>query len=241
METKKTVRVIFIFILAALAVFGLILFFNNHIEEKQDLLEASEMKTESELSGNQQSYAAANFPVISEDDFVSGNGNSLDIIVYEDYGDVFSADFADVLKQARAEFGDRVRLAYRPFNFSHTDLSDEAAQAVGCAFTQGKGEEFRDMLFQSVHANQLNAEKLNSLAGEIGLNQEDFQGCLTNPEKKERIGKLSLDAGNFSVYGAPTVFVGDEMIVGARPYEAFVDSNGDEIEGLKQVIERQLK
>ena len=52
---------------------------------------------------------------------------------------------------------------------------------------------------------------------------------------------MFLAAANFSVYGAPTVFIGEEMIVGARPYSNFTDSNGDEIEGLKQVIARQLK
>jgi protein-disulfide isomerase len=239
METKKTVRVILIFIIATLVVFSLILFFNNHLEEKGQSL--TPVENSLEIAGGHQSYVAVNMPIINDDDCLSGHGDDLDIIVYEDCGDIFSADFYDSLEQARLDFGDKIRIAYRPFNFNHTDLSSAAAVAVRCAFDQGKGDDFRGKLFQAVRANQFNHDKLSALAGEIGLNQEDFQECLTNPQKKEKIEKMFLAAANFSVYGAPTVFIGEEMIVGARPYNNFTDSNGDEIEGLKQVIARQLK
>jgi len=239
MEAKKTVKIIFIVIVAAIVIFGLILFFNNHLENKVAVSESAAEISES--VGDQQSYIAAVKPVVSDDDFVSGANGDLTVIVYEDYGDAFSANFAASLEKARLDFSKRLKFVYRPFNVAHTDLSAAAALALACAVDQGKGELLRDKIFQAVRANQLNLEKLKDLAALSELNGENFQSCLTNSEKKEKIDKLSVEAVNFSVYGAPTVFVGDEMIVGARPYDTFIDSNGDEIEGLKQVIERQLK
>lgn len=239
MEAKKTVKIVLILIIAAVAIFSLILFLNNHIESKEQAVAPKE--DDISLSGNPQSYVAANMPVATDDDFISGKNGSLPVIVYEDYSDIFSADFAASLEQASLDFGNKLQVIYRPFNFGHTDLAANAAIAVRCAVDQGRGELFRNKVFQAVRANKLNGENLVSLAEELGLKIDDFKGCLTNPEKKERMEKLSAQASDFSVYGAPTVFVGEEMIVGARPYNSFTDSNGDEIEGLKQVIERQLK
>lgn len=239
MEAKKTVRIVIFLILAAVAIFGLILFFNNHLESKGEIIQPAAETADTD--GNRQSYAAASMPAFDEDDFSSGSSGGLTIFVYEDYSDIFSADFAASLEKARLDFGDQLKIVYRPFNVGRTNLSLEAAVAVRCAADQGKGEAFRNRVFQAVRANQLNSDKISNLAVETELNGDDFKACLTNLEKKERIERLLDEASDFSVYGAPTVFVGDEMIVGARPYDSFTDSNGDEIEGLKQVIENKLK
>ena len=69
METKKTVRVILIFIIATLVVFSLILFFNNHLEEKGQSL--TPVENSLEIAGGHQSYVAVNMPIINDDDCLS--------------------------------------------------------------------------------------------------------------------------------------------------------------------------
>mgnify|MGYP000875690513 CR=1 FL=1 len=243
MEAKKTIRIIFFLIALAIIIFLSVIFINSRIDSKEvskDLIPGENVPALN--TEHSQSYQAVNLPVISADDFVSSQEEKkLDLIVYEDYADLFSADFASSLDQVQSEFGNQVRIAFRPFTVANSDLSLQAALAVRCAADAGQGQEFRDKVFSAVRENKLMLESLVTFASELSLNSEEFQACLTNSEKKEKIGGLMAGAENFSVYGAPAIFIGDEMIVGARPYEAFTDSNGDEIEGLKQVIERQLK
>lgn len=243
MEAKKTVKFISILAVAAVLIFSLVIYFNSRIEsrEKNAPESVAEVKMIPNLE-NQQSFVAANMPLIEEGDFVSPHYDDvLNVVVYEDYADLFSAEFSASLTQAQVDFKEQINIAYRPFNVSNSDLSRQAAIAVRCAADVNQGEHFRSKVFSTVRENKFSADSLMVIAEGIGLNKEEFQVCLTNLEKKEKIEQLIASADNFSVYGAPTVFVGDEMVVGARPYETFIDSNGDEIEGLKQVIERQLK
>jgi len=243
MEAKKTVKFISILAVAAVVIFSLVIYFNNRIEsrEKNAPESVAEVKMIPNLE-NQQSFMAANMPLIEDGDFASTHyDNVLNVIVYEDYADLFSAEFAASLAQAQTDFSGKINIAYRPFNVSNSDLSRQAALAVRCAADVNQGEQFRTKVFASVRENKFSTDSLLVFADELGVNKDEFQTCLTNIEKKEKIEQQIVSADNFSVYGAPTVFVGDEMVVGARPYETFTDSNGDEIEGLKQVIERQLK
>jgi predicted DsbA family dithiol-disulfide isomerase len=243
MEAKKTRKIIFTLIIAAVLIFSLVLFLNSQrMLKDQALAPFSEEVASLADAENKQSYVAVNMPVIKENDFVSARREGgLDIIVYEDYSDIFSADLALSLARAQADFSDDVDIAFRPFDVNNSSLSSQSALAVRCAADKEQGMAFRDRLFQAVRNKQLSAEVFSLWAEELGLNKEDFSACLTNLDKKGNIEEVIAAADNFSVYGAPTVFVGEEMLVGARPYESFTDSNGDEIEGLKQVIERQLK
>lgn len=242
MEAKKTMKIILTLAALAIIVFLSVIFLNSHIEYKEQNQESPETVPPISDLDNHQSYAVANLPVIGTEDWGrQGGDQALAVIVYEDYADIFSADFAASLASAQADFGDRLHVVYRPFNINNSNLSRQAALAVLCAADGGQGEAMRTRIFSATENNQFNPEDLVLWAKELGLADNDFQVCLTNSEKKERIEAISAQAENFSVYGAPTTFVGDEMIVGARPYDGFTDSNGDEIEGLKQVIERQLK
>ncbi|PKM89332.1 hypothetical protein CVU83_00250 [Candidatus Falkowbacteria bacterium HGW-Falkowbacteria-2] len=242
MEAKKSIKILAFLTVGAIAIFFLVLFLNTDIESRKGA-ETSTDLLGLEQNGQQQSFAAANMPVKSESDFVVGpGGEELDVIVYEDYADIYSAQFAETLERARAEFGEKINFVYRPYNVLSSELSAQAAQAVLCAAeNNSKGADYRSKVFTALRAEQLNGDVFSRIAEEVGIEKGAFAACLTNMEKKEKIEGLVAGAANFSVTGAPTVFVGDEMIVGARPYEAFTDSNGDEIEGLKQVIERQLK
>lgn len=229
METKKTIKIIFSLALGAIIIFFLVIFLNNHIEVKNK---------KDQLS----SEAFAKMPVeliANENDLREGSG-SLGILVYEDYSDPFSAQFAQTLKRAQTDFSEQLQIIYRPYNAIDSESGDITAMAVLCAHEQSRGLEMREELFKQQINTVFNREGMISLAQNLDLNMEAFNLCLTNPEKKERIEEVKQLAQKFAVYGTPTVFVGSEFITGARPYETDFDSNGDEIEGLRQVIERQL-
>jgi protein-disulfide isomerase len=243
MEAKKTRKIMITLMVIVMLIFAAVLFLNNHLDYKQkkeqNLLEINEADFN---VGQQQSFLSAKTPVLDKNDFYSGDQEAkLKIFIYEDYADIFSAKLNNALVQARNDFGNNLMFVYRPYNIKHDNISLQAAIAVSCAADQGKGESWREKILNSAATDILSPDGWQEWINELNLNKQDFEDCLTNSSKKERIEGLMAQASTYSVYGSPTIFVGGEMIVGARPYQTFIDSNNDEIEGLKQVIERQLK
>lgn len=191
------------------------------------------------VDGSQiQSYKAAKNPELNPDDKIYGDNNAkLKIFVYEDYSNIYSAKLADTLEKIKSESND-LEIIFRPF-ISSNPVSKNTALAMACSGEKWK--EMRALLFTQVKNDQLSIYDFNANAKQIGLNEDEFNKCLTNPEKLRTIEKSLEETKASQVTGAPTMFVGDELIIGARPYDDYVDSNGDKIEGLKQVVERMLK
>ena len=188
-----------------------------------------------------QSYAAAKTPVLRADDKVFGSPDApLKVFVYEDYTSAYSAALADTLDKITAETGNKLALIVRPYILNNSLPAVTAAAAVDCAAQQAKWREMRALLFVRAKNQQAAPADLDSYVKQIGLNEAGFKTCLTNEEKSGKIEQSVTEAEAYAVQGAPTMFIGDEMILGARPYDNFVDSNGDNIEGLKTVIEKKL-
>jgi len=226
MEAKKTIKIILILVLVAIFIFLTVLWINSHIERKERLSLERELDFSNPMAIN--SY-----------DLITGNG-SLDVIVYEDYSDNFSADFFQTVERLQAEFDKEIRVIYRFSNSSNSDLANQAALAVSCAQDQDRGLMMRKALLINGSNNILNGEGIKLAVEKIGLKEDKFFNCFGSLERKNNIEKLNNLAKLVPVYGTPTTFVEKEIVLGARPYDNFVDSNGDEIEGLKQIVERHL-
>ena len=117
----------------------------------------------------------------------------------------------------------------------------QAAQAVECAFVKEKGWEFRQSLLEIVKSRSLLPEDFALIANKLGLSEEEFTTCLSDQQKAIDLAAQSKDAAKYGVIGAPTLFIGNEMINGARPLNDFVDSANDKIEGLNTIIQRKLQ
>jgi protein-disulfide isomerase len=192
-------------------------------------------------SAQAQTYAAGQVPSLAKDDKIFGSTKApLKIFVYEDYSDLYSARLADNLDKARADFGEQLAIIVRPYVLKSSPLAVPAAQAVLCAGEQEKWMEMRALLFAQAKNNRLALANFGAYAQQIGLDETAFGTCLTNQEKSEKIEQAVQAAGQYNILGAPTMFVGSEMILGARPYENYTDSNKDQIEGLKTVISRLI-
>jgi protein-disulfide isomerase len=135
----------------------------------------------------------------------------------------------------------QLTIIFRPFIPKNSPLAKVSALAVDCAGDQGKWREMRALLFDRAKAENLNFSDFGKYANQLGLEEKAFSACLTNQEKSLKIEGLNAEAKGYNVLGAPTIFIGDEIILGARPYDDYVDSNGDNIEGLKTVIENKIK
>lgn len=183
-----------------------------------------------------QTYAVGKNLEVNSDDRIYGTKDAdLKIFVYEDYSSVFSAKLADTLEKVKQNYN--VSIIVRPYVTAEL-LSKDTALAMSCSGKKWLG--MRALLFAQVKNNQINPDNFSAYAKQLDLNEEEFNNCLTNSEKSRIIEKSLEEAQAYSIVGAPTMFIGDEMILGARPYDDYTDSNGDAIEGLKKVIERKL-
>ena len=188
-----------------------------------------------------QSYAANQQLLLKNDDKIIGSTKApLKIFVYEDYTNYYSAVLADTLDKIKADNGDKVAIIVRPYALKNARPALQAAVAVDCAGDQGKWLEMRSLLCASAKNHQAVASDFSGYARQIGLNADRFTACLTNVQKSEKIEQSVKEAASYQVLGVPTMFVGDEIILGARPYDDFIDSNGDKIEGLKAMIAKKL-
>jgi protein-disulfide isomerase len=208
-----------------------------------NLLRDDKSKTISSLDNEAKaaSFAPANQPTISANEKVMGSTKAaVKIVVYEDYSNIFSADNSENIKKLEADFGNKVVVAVRPYATREKATSLEAAMAIECASEQNKWEDMREGVFRAVRANSLNGEGISGWAKQIGLDKNKFDQCLTNTEKQGIMLQVAADARKFSVYGAPTIFINDELIIGARPYDDYTDDTGAKVEGLRSLVVRQI-
>ena len=97
-----------------------------------------------------------------------------------------------------------------PLNSIHPQ-AQKAAEASACAQDQGKFWEMHDIIF--VNQRQLDVTSLKSYAGQIGLNQADFDSCLDGGDKA---GKVNADLKQASEAGGR-----------GTPYFVLINKDGD--------------
>lgn len=224
--------VVALFVVAVILLVLKLSWHNNPEKASSDL--GSEAKAES--------FAPSSLPELSAEEKVSGSVKaSVKVIVYEDYSNIFSADNAENLNKLSQEFDKKVVFAFRPFASREKTFSLESAMAVECALEQDKWEEMRAGIFKATKEDNLNSDKINELAQQLELDIAKFSQCLTDVQKQGIILQVAQDAKRFSVYGAPTIFINDELIVGARPYDDYTDDLGQKVEGLKNLVARKIQ
>lgn len=186
-----------------------------------------------------QTFSIAKQPQLEDDDLKQGReGAQVKIFVYEDYASVYSAEMADTLNRIANDYEKEVFFVFRPYVLKSEPMSAAAASAVACAKDQG--EKMRLEIFKLVKASALTNDSLHEKAVALGLDQEKFAACLSDLPSLEKSYKMTEDAKVYSVFGAPTLIINGSLLVGARPYDDYVDSNGDQIEGLKTVVSRLI-
>ena len=102
--------------------------------------------------------------------------------------------------------------------------AEVAAQAAECAGEQGKYWYMSELLFtqQSAWSGQAGAaDMFRQYAGELGLDQAQFDACLESSKYADRIAADQEDGQAAKVTGTPTFLINGAPMVGAQPYSAF--------------------
>jgi protein-disulfide isomerase len=120
-----------------------------------------------------------------------------------------------------------VKLVVKHFPLPMHGYAKKAAIAALAAGKQGKFWEIHEKLF----ANQKNLSdaKVEAIAGELGLNMEQFNRDLKDPVIASLIDRDMNNASQANVRGTPTIFVNGKLL------------NQRGLQGFQQAIDAELK
>ena len=164
-------------------------------------------------------------PVSTEGDRRLGPDQApITIVEFSDFQCPYCQLSVKVLKELRQVYGERIRLIYRDYLGPNHPYALQAAQAARCAGEQDHFWAYHDLLFDRQSPGK--GWDFLSLATELGLQQNAFQGCLNSGRYRDQIGKDLEDGLKLGVMSTPTFFVNGRPLVGAQPlgnFRALID------------------
>ncbi len=158
-----------------------------------------------------------------DDDSVKGDVDAkVTIIEFTDYECPFCArHYTSTMPQLQKEYIDtgKVKYVVRDFPLGFHTQAQKAAEAAECAGEQEKYFEMHDKLFDN--GVQGGVSSFKQFAGQIGLNQGDFDSCLDSGKMESEVKKDMKDGQSYGVQGTPAFFINGRLISGAQPFSAF--------------------
>ena len=118
----------------------------------------------------------------------------------------------------------KVKFAFRHYAFLGP-ASTVAANAVECANEQGKFWDLHNYLYKNQppesDTSMYTVDNLSQVAGNLGMNQDQFKSCLSANKYQKNIDADFADGQKAGVSGTPATFVNGQIVVGAQPYASF--------------------
>lgn len=168
--------------------------------------------------------AGPNAADFMDDDAVMGDSNApVTIVEFSDYQCPFCKRFRDqTLDQLKAEYIDtgKAKFIYRDFPLTSIhQYAQKAAEATECADDQGMFWEYHDIVFANPSA--LDVTSLKQHAATLGLDAGEFGECLDSGKHAGEVSKDLSDGQRAGARGTPFFLVGNTVLSGAQPIEAF--------------------
>ncbi len=223
-------------LVAIIALVGLFLSING-MNSRMDRVDNEVSSLSAMVLKNQQVEKAGPTKEVAEESNIFGvdltgreakGSGEIVIVEYSDFQCSFCARATPTVKKILEEYGNDVKLYYKHFPLSqiHPD-AQKAAEASECAADQGMFWEYHDKLFEN--QGSLGVSSLKKYAGDLGLNQGEFDSCLDSGEKTSMVQADLKEGASLGVQGTPTFFINGNVVRGAQPYDVF-----------KQAIEAEL-
>ncbi len=176
--------------------------------------------------------SACSRPQLSVPARAPGRGASQPRLVIQELGDFecpFCAEVQPVLEQVLDHYGAQVRIVWRDYPLEHIHpyamQAAEAAREVRAQLGEAGFWRYHGVLF--MNQNALTRQGLASFADKLGgVDMAQFTAALDSGKHKAVIlaEKQEVDRLGIDRLGTPGFFIGDEVIIGARPFEVFRDA-----------------
>ena len=152
------------------------------------------------------------------------------VIEFADYQCPYCQAMEPTLQKLRAQYGDKLKFAYKNFPLPSHPYAEKASEAARCAGQQGKYWEYHDALYKS---KKLEVPDLKQQASALGLNSEKFDHCLDSGEEAAAV-KKDLDEGeSLGITGTPSFFVNGRFLSGVTTTEVFDNLINQELSAAK--------
>ena len=155
------------------------------------------------------------------------------IVEWSDFQCPFCSRVVDTLREIEKNYGADVRLVFKQNPLPMHPDAPYAAKASIAAHGQGKFWQMHDKLFEAAASRQpdaLKQDKVDAMAGDLGLDMERYQRDVSSPETAQVIRDDQAQAAKLGAGGTPHFFINGARVSGAMPYDSF-----------KVVIDAQLK
>jgi len=169
-------------------------------------------------------------PKVQSNGYVMGSASApVEIVEFGDFECPQCARFATLTEpDVRTRLVDKgiVRLRYIDFPLAMHRNTWPASRAAACADEQGKFWAMHDALFQT--QDQWNGEATSNptgffkqLAGQLGLNQQQFNQCVDSKKTQAKIQAHEQLAIQRQIKATPSFVIGGKIVEGATPYDEF--------------------
>ena len=151
------------------------------------------------------------------------------IVVFSDFTCSACKTLETSLKVAEKTYPDDVRIVWKDLpNESLHELATPSAIAAHCADQQGSFWPYHDLLFD--RQTYLSESQFTMMAQELGLDTERFQECYDARDTLPIVKKDYNEGLALGLTSTPTMFINDEIMIGAVTTESILDI----VEGLIQ-------
>ncbi len=141
------------------------------------------------------------------------------IVIYSDFQCPACKAAKAPLEDLRNQFVDSVNVEFRHYPLQRPHKwALAAATFAQCAAEQNKFWELHDRLFENQEIWSSSLDPLSLFAGmvqELGLDAQQFESCIRNPETLTQIQKEYSLGSKQGVQSTPTIFINGQMLIGA--------------------------
>jgi protein-disulfide isomerase len=167
--------------------------------------------------------------VSADDDPAKGPADApVTIITFSDFQCPYCSRVNPTLARLKDRYGDSIRVVFRDFPILQIHpQAAKAAEAGACANDQDKFLPMHDLLF--ANQSRLDVASIKQHAATLGLDAAVFEKCLDSGKYEAEWKKDSEDAQKAGVQSTPAFFINGRPVVGAVPYEQFVEVINEEL------------
>jgi protein-disulfide isomerase len=152
----------------------------------------------------------------------------INVVEFADFQCPFCRKLHPLMTELLAEYEGRVHFVRLNMPLPSHSQARGAAKAYCCAEEQGHGPAMADALFQS---ESLTPEACEKLAESLGMSMPAFRACVASSTTEARIEDESARVRSAGLAGLPTVWIGDQVLVGLQPIDKLRDAFAEAARG----------
>ena len=139
-----------------------------------------------------------------------------ELVLFTDYQCPYCGMMDELIQQAKADYGDQVRIVVRNYPLPKHANAKASAQAIEAAAEQGAMEQMAATVFEHQQDWKNQTEGLEDLfalyAKDLGLDTAKFRADYNSQETIDRVERDLQDAQDLQVRGTPTLYLDGQVL-----------------------------